>query len=722
MRVKLQICLMLLCVMQCVSATNLIPRPIQNEQGGQKFVLTDKSMLLYDAAVRDVAMYLIDYLPFKHILCSDKPMQGDVVLDINRLLDEEEYRLTVTSHSVKIEGGSYGGVFNGVQTFLQMLPSEVYARTARFPMEVRECRISDKPKFAYRGMMLDVARTWIDASRVKRYIDLLAYHKINKLHFHLTDDEGWRIELKSHPEFAQIGGFRGGDSPVHPRYAKFDEKWGGYYTQSELRDIVRYAAQRNIEVIPEVDMPGHSRGICAIKPEILCNFTPDTSRTNGLDIRNVWCAAKESNYAIIEDIVAELSKIFTSEYIHIGGDEVNMSQWRKCPDCQELKRKHGLKSDAQIEDYFIARTTEILKKYGKKPAVWNEAIDGGTLDKTTRVHGWKGVKHCKTSAERGYPTIVMAGEYFYFDMKHSMGEEGHTWAGIVSPKKVHSFDFEKCGFTPEQLNNIIGLEATFFSEIYIANNPETDDYLDYMHYPRVSILSELMWSSDKASWDNFAARLYGSHYARMKAMGVTFRLPRPVVKYADGVLSASTIDGSELYYTDERTGRVQHYRKPIKCDAPQYICFESRYGKAHSPKTGSEAYHKRLEPAVKITSSIPCQERTPLENVEKYGNKIARTSRPAKRGDWIEYRFAEPLTCREILARTGHIHLRRCHFMKGWVELSYDGTTFERVADLSDGGAVVKPRQGVMVLRIVADSRSDAEPDVVIQPLQIRSL
>ena len=315
MRVKLQISLLLLCVVQSISAANIIPQPAQYEKGDQKFVLTDKSMLLYDAKVRDVAMYLIDYIPFKHILCSDKPMQGDVVLDINRLLDEEEYRLTIDKHSIKVEGGGYGGVFNGVQTLLQLLPSEVYAHTAKFPMTVEHCRITDKPKFAYRGMMLDVARTWIEAPRVKRYIDLLAYHKINKLHFHLSDDEGWRVELKSHPEFATIGGFRGGDSPVHPRYAKFDERWGGYYTQNELRDIVRYAAQRNIEVIPEIDMPGHSRGICAIKPEILCNFTPDTARTNGLDIRNVWCASKESNYRIIEDIVAELSKIFTSEYI-----------------------------------------------------------------------------------------------------------------------------------------------------------------------------------------------------------------------------------------------------------------------------------------------------------------------------------------------------------------------------------------------------------------------
>ena len=717
---KLKLLFALLFVAQTVVATNTIPAVSNEENRNGHFTITPKTALVYNSTVRDVAMYLLEYIPFKQILSSNKTMPGDIFLTINRFMDEEEYRLTIDKNNIRIEGGGYGGVFNGVQTLLQMLPSEIYTKKCRLPIDVPLCEIHDSPRLAYRGFMLDVARTWLPADRVKRYIDLMAYHKLNKLHFHLTDDEGWRIELKSHPEFATIGGFRGGDSPVHPRYAKFGEKWGGYYTQEELRDIVAYAAQRNIEVIPEVDMPGHSKALGAIHPDILCNFTPNTASTNGLDIRNVWCAAKESNYAIIEDVIKELSEIFTSEYIHIGGDEVDMSQWRQCPDCQRLKHERGLENESQIEDYFIARTTEILARYGKKPAVWHEAIDGGSLPKTTRVYGWKSVKLCKHSTERGYPTIVMPGEYFYLDMKQSDREEGHIWAAIIDAKRIHSFDIDKYGFTEYQRNNIAGIEASFFSELYIANRPESNDYLDYMLFPRLCAVSEIAWSSKQRSWDDFYTALRTSHYDRMQAMGVAFRLFTPEVVYSDGKLSASVDDGSTLYYTDERNGRETRYTKPIDCRTPEYISFRSRYGTAHSRKTGSAEYLRMLTPPVTVTSSMPCSTKAPLTNPAKYTNSIARTTRAAKSGDWIEYRFAEPISCREIVVQTGHIHLRRCLFLAGYTEVCYDGKSWVRTNELSDGGAIIRPTAKVHAVRVVATTRSDAENNVVIGPLRIR--
>lgn len=717
---KLKLLFALLFAGQIVAASNLIPEPksLKNEAGA--FAITNKTALVYHSSVRDAAMYLLEYIPFRQILSSDKTMPGDIALTVNKFLDEEEYRLTIDTNNIRIEGGGYGGVFNGIQTLLQMLPNEVYTKKCRLPIDVPLCEIHDAPKLSYRGFMLDVARTWIPADRVKRYIDLLAYHKLNKLHFHLTDDEGWRIELKSHPEFATIGGFRGGDSPVHPRYAKFDERWGGYYTQQELRDIVAYAAQRNIEVIPEIDMPGHSKALGAIHHDILCNFTPNTASTNGLDIRNVWCAAKESNYALIDDIIKEVSNIFTSEYIHIGGDEVDMSQWHKCPDCQRLKQEQSLANDHQIEDYFIARTTEILAKYGKKPAVWNEAIDGGTLPTSTRVYGWKSIKHCKQSTERGYPTIVMPGEYFYLDMKQSDREEGHIWAAIIDTKRLHSFNLDKYSFSEHQSRHIAGIEASFFSELYIANRPERNDYLDYMLFPRLCAVAEIAWSHTQRSWDAFYTALRTSHYDRMQAMGISFRLSTPEVIYAEGKLNASVDDSSTIYYIDERNGREVRYTKPLDCRTPEHIAFRSRYGTAHSRLTGSAEYLRMLTPAVTITSSIPCSEKAPLTNPAKYTNAIARTTRAAKSGDWIEYRFAEPVACREIAVQTGHIHLRRCLFLKGYAEVSYNGKDFVRIGELSDGGAVIRPTAKVYAVRVVATSRSDAENNVVIGPLRIR--
>ena len=190
-------------------------------------------------------------------------------------------------------------------------------------------------------MMLDVARTWMEPAALKRYVDLLSYHGINKLHLHLSDDEGWRIEIRSHPELAAVGGFRGGDSPVRPVYGKWDEKYGGYYTQEQMRELIAYAALRNIEIIPEIDLPGHSRCIASVRPEIRCDYPADTASTNGYDYRSAWCVAREENYALLEDILGELCALFPSEYIHIGGDEVDAAQWQRCPDCRALMRQRG---------------------------------------------------------------------------------------------------------------------------------------------------------------------------------------------------------------------------------------------------------------------------------------------------------------------------------------------------------------------------------------------
>ena len=700
-------------------ASDIVPNPVRFVRSDGGFSINSRTTLLWDEPLHDAAAYLTEYLPLQRSAKTDIK-SNSIALRLDHNLASEAYRLDVHRNGIVISGGDYGGVFNGIQTLFQLLPPAVYSRTLHLPAEVVCCHIEDSPRFSYRGVLLDVARTWIPADRVKRYIDLLAYHKINKLHFHLTDDEGWRIELKSHPEFAHIGGFRGGDSPVYPRYGKFSEKWGGYYTQTELRDIDRYAAMRNIEVIPEIDMPGHSKAMGAIRHDILCNFTPDTARTNGLDIRNVWCAAKESNYALIDDIIREVSGIFSSKYIHIGGDEVDMSQWRACPDCQRLKREKGLADEKQIEDYFIARVTAILAKYGKRPAVWNEAIDGGTLPSDTRVHGWQSVKHCLQSTEKGYPTIVMPGEYFYFDMKQSPNEAGHNWAAIFDAQKVLSFDLAQKGFTDRHLANVAGIEASFFSEIYISHSPESNDYLDYMLFPRLCSFAEVAWSADKRGWHDFRRTLTSAHYARMQAMGIAFRLSTPRVEYADGTLSASTDDGSAIYYTDERTGRQTRYTRPFRCDAPQFFAFHSEYGTAHSATTGSQAYLATQKPQVTVSSSMPCSAKNPIENAASYSNRIARTTRAAHAGDWILYTFAEPLTCRRIEVQTGHIHLRRCHFLAGYTELSYDGTTFTRVADLADGGAVICPDRPVKAVRLIATSRSDAEDNVVISSLLIK--
>ena len=316
--------------------------------------ISPRTMLCYETPLAPLAAYLREYINVEK--ASDSMSADDaIVLSTDPTLGDEAFRLTVLPQRIEIAGGSYGGVFNGSQALFRLLPAEIYAKNCPLPVEIACTKVEDAPRFPYRGMMLDVARTWIDTTGVKRYIDLLSYHGINKLHLHLSDDEGWRIEIKSHPELTEIGGFRGGDSPVRPVYGKWDEKYGGYYTQDEMRGLIRYAAVRNIEIIPEIDLPGHSRNIASVHPEIRCNYPPDTVSTNGYDYRSAWCVAREENYALLTDILGELCALFPSEYIHIGGDEVDMTQWNRCPDCQALMSRQGMSDPHQLEDLFMKR-------------------------------------------------------------------------------------------------------------------------------------------------------------------------------------------------------------------------------------------------------------------------------------------------------------------------------------------------------------------------------
>ncbi len=286
------------------------PVPKKTAPRAGHFTFGPGTTVVADAELQSLAAYAAEYLGCE--VRTGVAGDGAVVLTLDAADGEtseasEAYILDITPEYIRIGGSTRSGVFNGLQQLFRLLPPEVDARKGSAAgTQVACAEIEDAPRFAYRGMMLDVARTWIDATKVKRYIDLFSYHNINKLHLHLSDDEGWRIEIKSHPELTEIGGFRGGDSPVRPVYGKWDEKYGGYYTQEEMQELIRYAAQRNIEIIPEIDLPGHSRNIASVRPEIRCNYPPDTVSTNGYDYCSAWCVAREANYALLGDILGEL--------------------------------------------------------------------------------------------------------------------------------------------------------------------------------------------------------------------------------------------------------------------------------------------------------------------------------------------------------------------------------------------------------------------------------
>ncbi len=700
-------------------STDIIPQPLSLVEGDGQFAINKQTTIYCDKELQKVAEYLQIYLPLEQSMGKS---ENSIRLVLDSNLCDEAYLLSVDKNGIEIRGGGYGGVFNGIQSLLQLLPHSIYSKKATLPIEISYIKIEDAPRFPYRGVLLDVARTFQPVEEIKRVIDYMAYFKMNKLHFHLVDDQSWRVELKKYPDFAKIGGFRGGDSPHPATLGSFDKKYGGYYTQEELRDIVAYATERNIEVIPEIDMPGHSRILGMIHPEIRCNYTPDTSHTNGIDARNVWCVAKESNYALIEDIVKELVEIFPSEYLHIGGDEVRFFQWDDCPDCQKLIKDNGLTGGPQLEQFFVNKVSNILAKYNRKSMVWDEAVDGGLLPKTTLVCGWRKYgKGWQISTKQGYPTIVMSGEYFYLNRKQSTYDRGHN--PVCSLATMCNFSFDNDDTSAEQRKHIVGIEAGFWSETHLANiTPDRhySDYLEYMFFPRLFAMSELGWSKQRRSFDDMISVLKHSFYHKLHAMGATVRLESPIVKVENGKLSASTDDGSELYYKDIRTKRVRKYRGPLDAADAPFILFQSRLMSGYSEEVGAEEFYKSRTPKCTLTSSMPFGTKRPAEVCAAY-KKAARTACSARKGDWVEFRFEEPVKCNYIKIANGYEHMQAAIIHDGHIEVCYDGERFVDAGALHDGYLELLPKnKPIHALRIVADGDSGIDGMVEIQPLIIK--
>lgn len=653
------------------AAQDLVPRPVSVESREGVFMLPSLLRIYHSPDTEPLARYLAAELQrlyrFEAVrltesdkLPSDRAGIVQIYTAPHDEMPAEGYWLNISPRDMLIAGADYGGVFNGIQTLLQLLPDAppFCDDCRRSDIPIPCINISDYPRFGYRGMLLDVARTFVPAEQVKRYIDLLSRHKINKLHWHLTDDEGWRIELKSHPELATVGGFRGGDSPILPIYGAWDRKYGGYYTQDEIREIVAYAAVRNVEIIPEIDLPGHSRAAARVMPAILCAGSYDTTPTNGYDDRNVWCVAEEDNYRLLADILGEVAELFPSLYLHIGGDEVNSAQWAACPRCRALMRANGYTEYPQLQRHFMDRVGAILDSLGKRPAVWNEAINGGRLAREPRVHGWQNTAVCRQAAATGYRTVVMPAQSFYFDMKYSPSEAGQTWAGCVPTEKVYAFDFD--GFSPDEMARVEGVEGALWHELGLLHG---STYLERQTYPRLCALSEVAWTPQELrNWDDFEGRMERTHYARLSRMGIRYRTQ----------------------------------------PAPQ-------------PE------ETLLTPAVTFSGTFRATRTNPFSIVTDYRpGAYARTTRGAREGDYLLFRFAEPVNCRSITFTSGYAGHPRRVITGGFAEVQYVGDdTFRRCGELSFGCVTIRPVAPVQALRIVCTAPSNGEDSVIVHPLRI---
>lgn len=706
------------------NALDCAERLFEKYFGGHMTLTSSSDVVALSGDVADYVPYLKEYLSGTKLAagnaCAEAVTESRIVLDIDGGLEcgPEGFEFAVRPEEIRITGRDRAGVFYGIQHLLRQLPPSIYAKEGlsepvRLPLGVR----LDAPENAYRGLMIDVARAFVDAEGLKRQIDLMGMHNLNVLHLHLTDNEGWRIEIKSHPELAEVGGFRGGDSPVGAQYGLWDRRYGGFYTQEQMREIIDYAKFRNITVIPEIDLPGHSQAIARVLPEILCDYAPDTVRTAGYDTRGVWCVSREENYRLLDDIISEVAALFPSEYIHIGGDEVGMKGWLSCPHCSALMRERGFTDPKQLEDLFMKRVTDIVKAKGKTPvAWWDKDVITDTFTKESLVCAWQDIPACRNAMAKGYRTVFMSAWHLYFDMKQGPHDPGQDWGGIIDWHRVYDLDLGRLGVTDAEKSVVIGYEGAFWAETHLQNAPESPDYLDFMLWPRAAALGAMSWGK-KLSGEEFAEYMRTRHYPRLSAMGVAFRLPEPSVTWENGLLSASAGAGETLLYIKD-CGRPKAYDRPFKTAHPERYSFAARFGSGRSVPVKARQCCDTIAPAFRLSSSLPEDGWKPFSGVEAYRDKAHFSSTPHD-GDWIRIDFSNPVKCREIALKTGEAHFASGGFPYGRVEVSYDGKHFHRVGELIDGGASIFPKRPVRSVRLVCTFTGNSRDLTILQPIRV---
>ena len=629
-------------------------------------------------------------------------------------IPKEGYLLNITESGIEIEGSSEAGIFYGIQSLLQMLPPTVYSgRATGHEKWALSClTIEDSPRYGYRGMMLDVSRTFFDVQTVKRYLDNLAYHKINRFHWHLTDDNGWRVEIKKYPLLTEKGAWRGQNEVLKPTFGSGNERYGGFYTQAQIREIVAYAAERHIEIIPEIELPGHSRAVTASYPQVACDHDHDgLARSVQGEERNVWCVGEEANYKMLEDIIKELAALFPSKYIHIGGDEVNFDGWMHCPKCLSLMEKEGMEKPVELHSYFVRRMEAIITKHGKIMAGWDEILDGGKLNPESRVYAWRNIDKGIESVTKGQPTVFQPGAFCYIDMKQSPLERGHNWAGIVTLEKTYSLNPEQGELTQQQKELIAGVQGGLWAEL-LQWPPR---FLDYQAFPRMCAISEVGWTQPQnKSFPDFEDRIYRYHYDRMYHMGIAFRLPPPVVTYNDGALTAELPYPWAIvrYSADESepTPLSPVYRGEIYTDKPVKYRFATFYKdelKSISVKPENVEY-QYLTPETEIETSITENPRFPLTNIKDYKfDTYFRSVGAISAGDYLTYKFKEPVVCTRITIETGIPNITFYGITEGYAEYSYDGINYIKATPMVRGTTVIYPEKPVFAVRIVATAPND---------------
>ena len=568
---------LIISLISCQSEDNpnryeLIPYPNDMEQMSGRFSFDDDTQIFISPECGDEVNEILAQFAEqfgktagKDLKIAEKEGKNMMVVKIDTTMSQEAYRLNISKKKIEITAATPNGVRYALQTIKQLLPVAIYGETlsADENWSVPCTTINDAPRFGYRGMHLDVARHFFTLDEVKRILNVMAVHKLNTLHWHLTDDQGWRVEIKKYPRLTEVGSIRN-KTMIRKEWDNYDTTpYGGFYTQDELRDMVKYAADLGITIIPEIDLPGHMMAALASYPELGCTGGPyEVSGQWGIR-DDVLCVGKEKTFEFIENVLLEIIDIFPSKYIHIGGDECPKVRWEKCPKCQARIKALGLKSDKnhskeeRLQSFVINHIEKFLNDHGRQIIGWDEILEGGLAPNAT-VMSWRGESGGIEAAKQKHDVIMTPNTYLYFDYYQAKDTENEPFGigGYLPMERVYSYEPMPASLTPEEQQYIKGVQANLWTE-YIA----TFSHAQYMVLPRWAALCEVQWSTpDKKNYEDFLSRLprlikwydaegynYAKHVFDVKAEFT----PNP----ADGTLdiTLTTIDNAPIHYTLDGT-------------------------------------------------------------------------------------------------------------------------------------------------------------------------